>query len=206
MRPNFFVNTPDILPAYLQYGGPAAFRVRAVLAATLSPTWGVYAGYELYEHVAVRPGSEEYLDSEKYQYRPRDWSAYAPGGPREDESLAPYLARLNAVRREHPALQRLRNLRFHHVGDPDVIAFSKRAQTHDGGDDTVIVVVNLDPHGARETTLSLDMPALGFDWHETFAAHDELSGQTFRWGQHNYLRLDPHVEPAHVVTVRRWSW
>jgi starch synthase (maltosyl-transferring) len=206
MRPNFFVNTPDILPAYLQYGGPAAFRVRAVLAATLSPTWGVYAGYELYEHVAVRPGSEEYLDSEKYQYRPRDWAAYAPGGPREHESLAPYLARLNAVRREHPALQRLRNLRFHHVGDPDVIAFSKRVQTPDGGDDTVIVVVNLDPHGARETVLSLDMLALGFDWHETFAAHDELSGQTYRWGQHNYLRLDPHVEPAHVVTVRRWSW
>jgi starch synthase (maltosyl-transferring) len=206
MRPNFFVNTPDILPAYLQYGGPAAFRVRAVLAAMLSPTWGVYAGYELYEHVAVRPGSEEYLDSEKYQYRPRDWAAYAPGAPREHESLAPYLARLNAIRREHPALHRLRNLRFHHVGDPDVIAFSKRVQAPDGGDDTVIVVVNLDPHGARETMLSLDMPALGFDWHETFAAHDELSDQTFRWGQHNYLRLDPHVEPAHVVTVRRWSW
>ncbi len=206
MRPNFFVNTPDILPAFLQYGGPAAFRIRAVLAATLSPTWGVYAGYELYEHVAVRPGSEEYLDSEKYQYRPRNWAAYAPGGPRANESLAPYLARLNAIRREHPALHRLRNLCFHHVADNDVIAFSKRAQTGDGGDDTVIVVVNLDPHGARETMLSLDMPALGFDWHETFAAHDEMSGQTYRWGQHNYLRLDPHIEPAHVVTVRRWSW
>jgi starch synthase (maltosyl-transferring) len=206
MRPNFFVNTPDILHAYLQYGGPAAFRIRAVLASMLSPTYGVYAGYELYEHVALRPGSEEYLDSEKYQYRPRDWAAYGPGGAREGESLAPYLTRLNTIRREHPALQRLRNLRFHHVADPDVIAFSKREQTPDGGDDTVIVVVNLDPHGPRETLLSLDMPALGFDWHETFAAHDELSGRTYRWGQHNYVRLDPHVEPAHVVTVRRWSW
>ncbi len=206
MRPNFFVNTPDILPSYLQYGGPAAFRIRAVLAATLSPSWGVYAGYELYEHVAVRPGSEEYLDSEKYQYRPRNWAVYAPAGPRAHETLAPYLARLNAIRREHPALHRLRNLRFHHVDDNDVVAYSKRVQTADGGDDTVIVVVNLDPHGARETMLSLDMPALGFDWHETFAAHDEMSGQTYRWGQHNYLRLDPHVEPAHVVTVRRWSW
>jgi starch synthase (maltosyl-transferring) len=206
MRPNFFVNTPDILHAYLQYGGPAAFRIRAVLASMLSPTWGVYAGYELYEHVALRPGSEEYFDSEKYQYRPRDWAAYAPGKPREGESLAPYLARLNAIRRSHPALQRLRTLRFHHVDDPDVLAFSKREQTPDGQDDTVIVVVNLDPHGARETLVSLDMPALGFDWHETFAAHDELSGHTYRWGQHNYLRLDPYVEPAHVITVRRWSW
>jgi starch synthase (maltosyl-transferring) len=206
MRPNFFVNTPDILHAYLQYGGPAAFRIRAVLASMLSPTWGVYAGYELYEHVALRPGSEEYFDSEKYQYRPRDWAAYEPGGSREGQSLAPYLTRLNAVRREHPALRRLRNLQFHQVDNPDVIAFSKREQTPDGGDDTVIVVVNLDPHGARETVLSLDMPALGFDWHETFAAHDELSGQTYRWGQHNYVRLDPFVEPAHIVSVRRWSW
>ena len=115
MRPNVFVNTPDILHAYLQYGGPAAFKIRAVLAAMLSPTWGVYSGYELFEHVAVRPGSEEYLDSEKYQYRPRDWAAYEPGGPREGQSLAPYLTRLNAIRRAHPALHRLRNLRFHWV-------------------------------------------------------------------------------------------
>jgi len=206
MRPNFFVNTPDILHAYLQYGGPAAFRIRAVLASMLSPTWGVYAGYELYEHVALRPGSEEYFDSEKYTYRPRDWASYEPGGPREGESLAPYLTRLNEIRRAHPSLQRLRNLRFHHVDDPDVLAFSKREQTADGGDDTIIVVVNLDPHGPRETLLSLDMPALGFDWHETFAAHDELSGATYRWGQHTYIRLDPYVEPAHIVSVRRWSW
>jgi starch synthase (maltosyl-transferring) len=206
MRPNFFVNTPDILHAYLQYGGPAAFRIRAVLASMLSPSWGVYAGYELFEHVAMRPGSEEYFDSEKYSYRPRDWAAYEPGGPHEGESLAPYLTRLNEIRRAHRALARLRNLRFHHVDDPDVLAFSKREQTPDGGDDTVIVVVNLDPHGARESLLSLDMPALGFDWHETFAAHDELSGSTYRWGQHNYLRLDPYLEPAHIVSVRRWSW
>ena len=205
MRPNFFVNTPDILHAYLQYGGPAAFKVRAVLASMLSPTWGVYAGYELYEHVALRPGSEEYLDSEKYDYRPRDWSAYAPGGPREGETLAPYLTRLNEVRRSHPALQLLRNLRFHHTDDPDVIAFSKSAASG-AQEDTVIVVVNLDPHGARETKVWLDMPALGFDWHETFSAHDEISGQSFRWGHGNYVRLDPAVEPAHVLSVRRWAW
>ncbi|MGA7688050.1 MAG: alpha-1,4-glucan--maltose-1-phosphate maltosyltransferase, partial [Jiangellales bacterium] len=205
MRPNFFVNTPDILHASLQYGGPAMFKVRAVLASMLSPTWGVYAGYELYEHVAVRPGSEEYLNSEKYQYRPRDWAAYAPGGPREGETLAPYLTRLNEIRRAHPSLHLLRNLMFHHTDDPDVLAFSKQSQSDDGGD-TVIVVVNLDPHGPRETKVWLDMPALGFDWHETFSAHDEISGQTFRWGHGNFVRLDPGVEPAHVFSVRRWAW
>ncbi len=203
MRPNFFVNTPDILHASLQYGGPAMFKIRAVLASMLSPTWGVYAGYELYEHVALRPGSEEYLNSEKYEYRPRDWAAYAPGGPREGETLAPYLTRLNEIRRAHPALQLLRNLRFHHTDDPDVIAFSKQSAADD---DTVIIVVNLDPHGARETKVWLDMPALGFDWHETFSAQDEISGQTFRWGHGNYVRLDPGVEPAHVLSVRRWAW
>jgi starch synthase (maltosyl-transferring) len=204
MRPNLFVNTPDILNAYLQYGGPAAFRIRATLAAMLSPTWGVYTGYELFEHVAVRPGSEEYLDSEKYQLRPRDWAAYAPGGPREHETLAPLLTRLNELRQAHPALQRLRNLRFHYVDNPDVICFSKREVTPDG-DDTVIVVVNLDPHAAREATVSLDMPELGFDWHETFSAHDELTGASYPWSQHNYVRLDPAVEPAHILTVRRWG-
>ncbi|MFW6203590.1 MAG: maltotransferase domain-containing protein [Actinomycetota bacterium] len=208
MRPNLFVNTPDILNAYLQYGGPAAFRIRATLAAMLSPTWGMYSGFELYEHVAVRPGSEEYLDSEKYQYRPRDWAAYAPGGPREGETLTPYVSRLNELRRAHPALQRLRNLRFHHVDNPDMLCFSKRhpgAPAGGADDDCVIVVVNLDPHATKEATAYLDMPALGFDWHETFAAHDELTGATYTWGQHNYVRLDPAVEPAHVLTVRRWT-
>ncbi len=109
LRPNFFVNTPDILHAYLQYGGPPAFKIRAVLAATLSPSWGVYSGYELFEHVAVRPGSEEYLDSEKYQLRPRDWAGGRGRGPHP--RAVPH--RAQRIRREHPALQRLRNLRFH---------------------------------------------------------------------------------------------
>ncbi len=197
-RPNFFVNTPDILHAYLQYGGPPAFKIRAVLAATMSPTWGVYSGYELYEHVALRPGSEEYLDSEKYQLRPRDWAAAEEQG----RSLAPYLTRLNEIRRRHPALQRLRNVTLHHVDDESLIAFSKRVTT-DHGDDAVIVVVNVDPHGARESTIHLDMEALGMGWHESFAVHDLLSGETWLWGQHNYVRLDPFVEPAHVLVVRR---
>ncbi len=200
-RPNMFVNTPDILHAFLQYGGPPAFRIRAVLAAMLSPTWGVYAGYELCEHVALRPGSEEYLDSEKYQLRPRDWSA----AEAEGRSLAPYLTVLNRLRREHPALHQLRNLTFHHADDDAIIVFSKRRTTADG-EDTVIVVVNLDPHAARQTTVHLDMPALGLDWSDSFAVSDELSGETWRWGEHNYVRLDPFVEPAHVLVVRPETW
>ncbi|MDP9823787.1 alpha-1,4-glucan--maltose-1-phosphate maltosyltransferase [Nocardioides massiliensis] len=200
LRPNLFVNTPDILHASLQYGGPAAFKLRAVLAATASPSWGVYAGYELFEHVAVRPGSEEYLDSEKYQIRIRDWeSAEAEG-----RSLAPYLRRLNEIRRAHPALQQLRNLHVHGSDDDAILVFSK-TDLGDTSDerDTVIVVVNVDPHATRETTVHLDLPALGMEWDEGFAVHDELSGQTWHWSAHNYVRLDPHHEPAHVLTVRR---
>ncbi|MGH3370778.1 MAG: alpha-1,4-glucan--maltose-1-phosphate maltosyltransferase, partial [Nocardioidaceae bacterium] len=202
MRPNLFVNTPDILHAYLQYGGPAAFRIRATIAATASPTWGVYAGFELYEHVAVKPGSEEYLDSEKYQIRIRDWDA----AEREGRTLAPYLTRLNEIRRRHPALQLLRNLTVHHSDDDSILVFSKYAAgPHDGRheDDLMIVVVNVDPHATRETTVRLDMPALGMDWADRFTVHDELSGESWTWGEHNYVRLDPHHQPAHILTVRR---
>ncbi len=203
MRPNFFVNTPDILHAFLQYGGPPAFKIRAVLASMLAPTWGVYAGFELFEHVAVRPGSEEYLDSEKYQLRPRDWeAAQAPG-----RSLAPYLTMLNEVRRAHPALQELRTLHFHGTENDDVLAFSKQAFSKqadaDGQTDTVIVVVNLDPHGARETVVNLDLPALGMEWGDAFSVHDVVTGNTWLWGARNYVRLDPFVEPAHILVVRQ---
>jgi starch synthase (maltosyl-transferring) len=199
MRPNFFVNTPDILHAYLQYGGPAAFKVRAAIAATGSPSWGVYAGYELFEHVAVRPGSEEYLDSEKYQIRIRDWEGAEAAG----RTLAPYLTRLNEIRRQHPALQLLRNLHVHGSDDDSVLVFSKRHTLADGTEDVVITVVNLDPHGARETMVHLDMPALGLDWHDSFVAHDLITGDDWGWSQHNYVRLDPGHEPAHVISVRR---
>ncbi len=131
MRPNFFVNTPDILHGYLQYGGPAAFKIRAVLAATGSPSWGVYAGFELFEHVAVKPGSEEYLDSEKYQIRIRDWEA----AEREGRTLAPYLTRLNEIRRQHPALQQLRDLHIHWSDDENILVFSKTCgRRHDHRD------------------------------------------------------------------------
>jgi len=195
MRPNFFTNTPDILHEYLQHGGPAAFRIRAVLAAMLSPSWGIYSGYELSENAPVRPGSEEYLDSEKYQYRPRDWSlAYA--GP---AGIAAYITRLNAIRNAHPALHWLRNLRFHHVDQPELLCFSKRDPR---GEDTVLVVVNLDPHQPREATVWLDLPALGMESNADFVVTDELSGQAYRWGQANYVRLDPVYEPAHIFQVK----
>ncbi len=196
MRPNFFVNTPDILHAFLQYGGPAAFKIRAAVAATGSPSWGVYAGYELFEHVAVKPGSEEYLDSEKYQIRIRDWDQAAVEG----RTLAPYITHLNRIRREHPALHLLRNLTVHHSDDESVLVYSKRA-----GDDVVVVVANLDPHGARETMIHLDMPALGLDWNDGFVAHDEITGAEWSWSRHNYVRLDPGHEPVHIISVRRPS-
>ncbi|WP_431036897.1 alpha-1,4-glucan--maltose-1-phosphate maltosyltransferase [Streptomyces sp. P6-2-1] len=193
MRPNFFVNTPDILHGYLQHGGPPAFATRAVLGATLSPTWGVYAGFELYENQALRPGSEEYLDSEKYQLRPRDWE----GAERAGRSLAPLITTLNRLRRLHPALQQLRRVHFHHADQDQVIAYSKRA-----GNDVVLVVANLDPHHTQEATISLDMPALGLDWHETVPVRDALTGETYHWGRANYVRLEPGTTPAHVFTLR----
>jgi starch synthase (maltosyl-transferring) len=201
MRPNFFVNTPDILHAFLQYGGPAAFKIRAVLASMGSPSWGVYAGYELFEHVAVKPGSEEYLDTEKFQIKIRDWDA----AEAEGRTLAPYLTRLNEIRRAHPALQRLRNLVVHSSDDDAILVFSKSVHSDraEGGEDTVIVVVNVDPHGTRETTVHLNMPALGLDWSDQLTVHDELTDQSWTWGEANYVRLDPYVEPAHILSVRR---
>ncbi|MFJ7123690.1 alpha-1,4-glucan--maltose-1-phosphate maltosyltransferase [Streptomyces albogriseolus] len=190
MRPNFFANTPDILHAYLQHGGRPAFEVRAVLAATLSPTWGIYSGYELCENTPLREGGEEYLDSEKYQLKPRDWEA----AEQEGRTIAPLLTRLNTVRRENPALRQLRDLHFHQADKEDVIAYSKR---RDGN--TVLVVANLDTRHTQEATVSLDMPQLGLDWHESVPVRDELTGETYQWGSANYVRLGPGG--AHVLVV-----
>jgi len=198
MRPNFFTNTPDILHEYLQHGGPPAFRVRAVLAAMLSPSWGIYSGYELCENTPVRPGSEEYLDSEKYQYKPRDWAR----AQQEPYGIAPFITKLNAIRKGHPATHWLRNLRFHPVDQPELICFSKRSQRDA---DTVLVVVNLDPHAPREATVWLDLPELGMDQRSQFVVSDELSGESYLWGQANYVRLDPALTPAHIFTVTPYS-
>ncbi|MGW7340309.1 alpha-1,4-glucan--maltose-1-phosphate maltosyltransferase [Streptomyces sp. NPDC054808] len=196
MRPNLFANTPDILHAYLQHGHRPAFETRAVLAATLSPTWGIYSGYELCENTPLRDGSEEYLDSEKYQLKPRDWAR----AEREGTTIAPLITRLNTIRRENPALRQLRDLHFHPTDKEEVIAYSKRQ-----GSNTVLVVVNLDPRHTQEATVSLDMPQLGLDWHESVPVRDELTDETYHWGRANYVRLEPGRTPAHVCTVLRPS-
>ncbi|WP_269433679.1 alpha-1,4-glucan--maltose-1-phosphate maltosyltransferase [Arthrobacter sp. EPSL27] len=202
-RPNFFVNTPDILTEFLQYGGPAAFKIRAALAATASPIWGVYAGFELYEHVA-RPGAEEYIDNEKFEYKARDWDAANESG----RTLAPYLTRLNEIRRAHPALGDLQNLTVHQSTDNATVVYSKHKTLPDGTKDTLIIVVNVDPHGIRESAVTLDLAALELDPADVthngrFMVDDLLSGESWEWGEYNYVRLDAHVEPAHILSIRR---
>ncbi|QHC68514.1 DUF3416 domain-containing protein [Rathayibacter sp. VKM Ac-2759] len=200
MRPNLFVNTPDILTEYLQYGGPSAYKVRAALAATASPLWGVYSGFELIENVA-RPGAEENIDNEKFQYKVRDWAAAEAAG----RSIAPYITRLNEIRRAHPALGQLRNLLVHGSDDDAILVYSKhldRAFTGTGSADTILVVANTDPHSARETTVHLDLPALGLDWGASFEVEDLITGAVWTWGSDNYVRLDSFVEPVHILSVK----
>ncbi|MFF3492215.1 maltotransferase domain-containing protein [Streptomyces sp. NPDC002795] len=196
MRPNFFVNTPDILHAFLQDGGRPAFELRAVLAATLSPTWGVYSGYELCENTPLRAGSEEYLHSEKYQLRPRDWES----AKREGRTIAPLITALNAIRRRNPALRTLRDVHFHHADQDAVLVYSKSVRTAQGSN-TVLVVVNLDPHHTQEATVHLDCEALKVAPDSTFRVHDALTGETYAWGATNYVCLTPGESPAHIFTV-----
>jgi starch synthase (maltosyl-transferring) len=194
MRPNFWPNTPDILHETLQHGGPPMFKIRTVLASMLSPSWGMYSGLELFEHEA-RPGAEEYLNNEKYELRPRDYAA----AERSGRSLAPYITRLNAVRRENPALHWLRNLRFHEIDNPTLLCFSKRDPE---SANTVVVICSFDPANVQWGNTVLDMPELGLDWHERFTVIDQITGASYEWGQHNPVRIDPYVEPAHVFTVQ----
>ncbi len=189
MRPNFWPNTPDILSGPLRDGPPAAFAERLVLAATLSPSWGMYSGYELYENEAASPTNEEYLHSEKYEIRHRDFDQ--PG------TLTPLVAAVNAVRRKHPALQRLRRTQFHGSDNPLVVAYSKIS---DDGGDVMLMVVSLDPYHSQSSILDLDLPALGLPATRPFAAVDELSGETFQWsGRHPWVRLEPWARVAHIL-------
>ncbi|MFY9616398.1 MAG: alpha-1,4-glucan--maltose-1-phosphate maltosyltransferase, partial [Candidatus Dormiibacterota bacterium] len=191
-RPNFWVNTPDILHQTLQQGGPAAFRLRLVLAAITAPCWGMYSGYELYENTPLREGSEEYLDSEKYQYRRRDWS--------RADSLAPMITKVNDIRRRHhEAIALLRTLRLHHVDSDQVLAVSRRSHA---GDDALLLVCNLDPHNVVEATCWPDVDALGLGGATKLKVHDELTGANYSWSSGgNYVRLDPRKTPAHLFSV-----
>jgi starch synthase (maltosyl-transferring) len=199
-RPNFFVNTPDILTEYLQFGGRAAYKIRAALAATASPSWGVYSGYELFEDVA-RPGSEENIDNEKYEYKPRDFAA----AEAEGRSLAPYLRRLNEIRAAHPALRQLRNLDVHWSDDDAILVFTKYTPAKYLGrgakPDGIIVVVNVDPHSVRETTVHLDLTRLGLPHPAAFQVTELITGKQWTWGVDNYVRLDAYQEPVHILSV-----
>ncbi len=190
-RPNFWVNTPDILPFHLQSGNPAIFAIRAALAATLTPSWGMYAGYELYEHRRFKDGGEEYLDSEKYEIKVRDWE----DATKKKLTLAPFITQLNSIRRKNVALQRLRNLRFHATDNDSIIAYSKRH-----GDNLILVVVNLDPNFAQETTVHWNMGDLELN-SDNFEVTDLIDGTQYNWSAHTYVRLDPTRLSGKVVHI-----
>ncbi len=193
MRPNFWPNTPDILPQYLQYGGRPAFIIRLVLAATLSSCYGIYGpAFELGISEAVE-GKEEYFNSEKYEIKEWDWNRKG--------NLRPVLERLNRIRKESPSLQRFRNVRLYQISNENLICYGKIS---DDRSDVTVVVVNLDPHYRQSGWVQLPLDELGIDPHQPYLMDEALTGDKYIWqGQSNYLELDPHVMPAHILKLRR---
>lgn len=193
-RPNLWPNTPDILTEQLQIGDRQVYAARLVLAATLGASYGIYGpAFELMEKEPREYGSEEYRDSEKYQLRHRDL--------KREDSLDDFIARVNRIRRENPALQSNRTLEFHPTDNEQLICYSKRT---DAQDDIVVVVVNLDPHHTQAGFVELPLDAMNLDDHRPYQMHDELSGARYLWhGQRNFVQIDPHVVPAHIFRVRR---
>jgi starch synthase (maltosyl-transferring) len=192
LRPNLFANTPDILHAYLQRGGRPAFQVRLVLAATLGASYGIYSGFELAENVPLHNGSEEYLDSEKYQIRVRDYQ--------RADSLAELIGRINTIRRTHPALQHDWGLAFHRTDNGALVAYSKRSPDQR---DLIFVVVNLDPANMQHGFVQLPLVDWGITPHATVEVADLLSGERYFWrGEWNYVRLDPQDRVAHILQVQ----
>ena len=203
LRPAFWPTTHDILTPFMTNGKVPAFKLRAVLAATLSPTWGIYSGYELAESTP-RPGYEEQIDNEKYEYKPRDFAAARRNG------IEDLLTRLNAARAAHPSLRQLRDIYFHPTSDDQILAYSKRVDAFHsptGKDDVVLTVVNLDPHGARAGEVYLNLEALGLPgWVDAsrpvVRVTDALTGDSYEWSGQNYVRLDPFAgQVAHVFSV-----
>ncbi|HQW28817.1 MAG: DUF3416 domain-containing protein [Verrucomicrobiales bacterium] len=191
-RANFWPNTPDILPFHLQNAGPAAFKIRAALAATLSSSWGIYSGFELCEGAPL-PGREEYLDSEKYQLKARDWNK--PG------NIKPFITRLNQARRESPALQSYANIEFIPADNDQVLAFHKWS---DDGQDRMIVIVNLDPHKRHESNIHLPLADLGLSSGTGFEVEDVLFEEVYTWREStNFVSLDPRTKPVHLLKVRK---
>jgi starch synthase (maltosyl-transferring) len=198
-RGNLFANTPDILHEYLQHGGPPAFRVRLVLAATLLPIYGIYSGYELFENTPAKPGSEEYLDSEKYQIRVRDWNSVP--------NLNAEITLINRIRREHPSLQLYDNLRFHLSENPQILFYSKLDPSTGpatGSRDDLLIAVNTDPANPHHTMVNVPLDLLDIPEHQPYQIEDLLTGSRYTWqGSRNYVRLDPAFQVAHVFRVLR---
>jgi len=193
-RANLWPNTPDILPFVLQDGGRPAFMIRVLLAATLSTLYGIYSGYELCENEAL-PGREEYLDSEKYQWKERDWNA--PG------NIKDWIAQLNKIRKENRALQSYNNLRFYHADNDAILFYGKMTPARDN---IILVVVNLDPHRKQNSYVDVPIDQFGQMESDVYQVHDLLSDARYTWhGRQNYVELDPEIQPAHVFRVRRWT-
>jgi starch synthase (maltosyl-transferring) len=191
-RPNLWPNTPDILPFVLQEGGRPAFMIRVLLAATLSPLYGIYSGYELCENEAL-PGREEYLDSEKYQFKERDWNAQG--------NIKDWITRLNKIRKQNRALQLYTNLRFYHAENDAILFYGKMTAARDN---IILVVVNLDPYRKQNSFVDVPIEQFGQMESDDYRVQDLLSGATYTWrGRRNYIELDPNVQPAHVFLVRR---
>ncbi|MFA7386931.1 MAG: alpha-1,4-glucan--maltose-1-phosphate maltosyltransferase [Thiohalobacteraceae bacterium] len=195
LRPHFFTNTPDILPEFLQDGGRPAFQIRFVLAATLSSLYGIYNGFELCEARAL-PGTEEYLDSEKYQYKVWDWDR--PG------NIKDYIARVNRIRRENPALQELTNLRFHSADDENVLFYGKSTLA---GDNVLFIAVNLDPFEAHQAIIEFPLAEMGVAETKAFQVEELLSGRRHLWrGARHRIDLDPEQNPAAILRLTGWTY
>jgi starch synthase (maltosyl-transferring) len=193
-RPNLWPNTPDILPFVLQDGGRPAFMIRVALAATLSTLYGIYSGYELCENEAL-PGREEYLDSEKYQFKERDWNA--PG------NIKDWIARLNKIRKENRALQLYDNLRFYPAENEAILFYGKMTAARDN---IILVVVNLDPYRKQHSYVDVPVDQFGQMETDAYEVHDLLNDARYIWrGRRNYVELDPNIQSAHIFRVRRWA-
>ena len=192
-RANLWPNTPDILPFFLQQGGRPAFMIRGALAATLSPIYGIYSGFELCENAAL-PNREEYLDSEKYQWKERDWNGAG--------NIKAFISRVNRIRRENRALQQYDNLGFYRAENENVLFYGKMTEARDN---IILVVVNLDPWHSHDAFI--DVPVEEFGWlpSESYQVHDLLWDERYLWhGRRNFVRLDPATKPVHIFRVRRW--
>jgi len=200
-RPNLWVSTPDILVPYLQFGGVAGHQIRAAIASLAGSSWGMYAGYELVES-AARPGADEHIDSEKYEYKPRDWAA----ADKARTTIAPFITKLNEIRKSHPAIGQIRNLETHNTSHDSLFVFSKHLSAENsptGKADTLIVIVNLDPKNVSDGEIQLDLWKLDLPYEVPFKVTDLMTGESRSISAKSYVRIDPTEKPVMVLRVDR---